>query len=258
MNDYYVYAYLDPRFDYTINHAGYTFENVPIYIGMSKNPDRMFDHLKNALINRIEKNMLKINVIRKILSEGMTPVIRRLAENLSREDACKLERCLIADIGTRELIENIKHGPLTNLRGGGEGGIMSKRTKEKLRQASLITAPITNADPRVKELIRNAHLGKAKSREHADKLRAHLAQKTNTPEQRARAAERMKLTQANMTAETRARISEANSKAISQTKWMLKNELCKRVPLERVTEHQADGWCFGRSSRKNCIPVDVR
>lgn len=248
MKTYYVYAYLDPQLDYTATHVGYTFTNVPIYIGQSKDPKRMFDHLKYALNNSSnDQNHLKINVIKKILADGMMPIIIRLEENLSRDEAYKLEIDLIASIGTRELVEGVKHGSLTNLRAGGEGGIMSESTKAKLRQASLITAPITNADPRVKELIRNAHLGKAKSQEHADKLRAHLAQKTNTAEQRARAAERMKLTQANMTAETRAKISEANSKAMSQTKWMHKDQLCKRVSLEQVLNYQADGWSLGRN-----------
>lgn len=228
---YYVYAYLDPRLDPDCNLAfcGYEFKQTPIYIGFSGNPERMLDHLKYALRGIEENNRLKLGVINKILAEGLTPTIIRVADSLSRSEAIALEIALIAAIGTREPIEGIKHGPLTNLRAGGEGGAMSAQTKEKLRQASLVTSPITNADPRVKELIRQAHLGKPKSIEHKAKLQAHLKLKTNTPEQLAAMSARFKGKKRALTPEALAAIKIGAAFAAGQV-WVSKQGTSKRVP----------------------------
>lgn len=89
---YYVYAYLDPRLDCNTIFCGYTFKQTPIYIGFSGHPERMLDHLRYALRGIEENNRLKLGVIKKILAEGLTPTIIRIADSLSRNDAISLEK----------------------------------------------------------------------------------------------------------------------------------------------------------------------
>lgn len=245
MQQYYVYAYLDPRSDCITKACGYEFKQTPIYVGFSGNPERMLDHLRYALRGDEENNKLKLNVIKKILAEGLTPTIIRVADQLTRADAIKLEIRLISEIGTRETIIGVKQGPLTNLRAGGEGGIMSEQTKEKLRQASLITAPITNADPRVRELIRRTHLGKPKSPEHKAKLQAHLKAKTNTPEQRAAMSARAKGIKKNFSPEALAAIKAGAAFAAGRV-WINKQGTSKRVSLQDLELQLANGWSRGR------------
>lgn len=105
MNIYYVYIYRHP--------ITYT----PFYVGYGKN-DRHLAHLNEAKLNPTPKRYeYKLNTIRKILRDGLEPVIQIVDSNLSKEQACELEIFLISEIG--RLSEN---GPLTNITPGGNGG----------------------------------------------------------------------------------------------------------------------------------------
>jgi hypothetical protein len=90
---------------------------LPFYVGYGKN-NRYLDHLNEARKSGDPKsNKLKVYSIRKILEIGLTPVIKFVDSNLSKEQATELEVFLITMIGRR----NMKLGPLTNMTDGGDG-----------------------------------------------------------------------------------------------------------------------------------------
>lgn len=101
-----------------MNYFVYIYFNdaTPIYVGMGKN-SRDLDHLNLVLKNKSLVNPHFENSLRKILSIGQVPHIKRVAENLSEQEAKELEIQLIAKYGRADL--NL--GPLTNLTNGGDG-----------------------------------------------------------------------------------------------------------------------------------------
>lgn len=105
MNDtniFYVYCYIDPR------------DNIPFYVGKGKNT-RYLDHLSEATNKK--KHNSKVFKIREITSEGLTPTIIKIEENLSEEYAFDLEIKLIAELGRLDS----GTGVLCNRTDGGEG-----------------------------------------------------------------------------------------------------------------------------------------
>lgn len=127
--EYYVYVYLDPTKPDIYETHFLTFLYEPFYIGFgSKN--RMFDHIKRTY-NKNNKNF-NICKIRKMIDGNIQPIILKIFDNLSPEEAKILEIKMISDLGTRAKVAGIKRGPLTNLTSGGDGIIgydMSKRKK---------------------------------------------------------------------------------------------------------------------------------
>lgn len=127
---YYVYAYLDPR-----KPASYGFECEPFYIGKGKQTtSRDKKHLWEARKTEGHSTNHRINRIRGILIDDMEPIILRLYENLSHEDACSKEIELIATIGRKDL----DSGPLLNLTNGGEGSagrVYSDETRRKISES---------------------------------------------------------------------------------------------------------------------------
>jgi hypothetical protein len=105
MNKYYVYIYINP-----IN-------NVPFYVGMGQGLRYKF-HLKESSQNlKNRANVHKLNTIKKIMNCGLTPIVKFVDTNLSKEDAIDLEKFMISEIGRKDL----NRGPLTNKTDGGDG-----------------------------------------------------------------------------------------------------------------------------------------
>lgn len=117
-SDFYVYVYRDP------------FTMAPFYIGKGLN-GRADQHLMEAKDERNTPenyyNSFKLRKIRKILDQGKDPIIERVCEGMTEDDAFELEVFLISEIGRRVLDE----GPLTNLTDGGEGfsGVIRDKNK---------------------------------------------------------------------------------------------------------------------------------
>lgn len=113
MTDYYVYALCYPDGEY-------------FYIGKGKN-NRDIRHLKYSVHNDHVKH-----VIAKLRSRSEEPVVKRLLEHISNEEACEEEKRLIAAYGMR-----VDGGLLCNLHPGGQGGrpseVWSEESKAKLR-----------------------------------------------------------------------------------------------------------------------------
>jgi hypothetical protein len=125
-NDYYVYVYLDPRKFGEYKYGEYTFSNEPIYVGKGKN-GRYKDHLQENQLNNND-NIIKQRKLKKILKEGLTPIIIFVKNNLSEVEALTLEKDVILKIG--KIIN--KNGPLTNLTDGG-GGVSGRLITDEFK-----------------------------------------------------------------------------------------------------------------------------
>lgn len=111
--NFYVYAYLDPRKKDNFVYEKYRFDYEPFYIGKG-NGKRLNEHLRKS---QLKENTLKNKKIKKILNEGLNPIIIKISSNLFEVDAFELEIKLIKTIGRLDL----KTGPLANLTNGGDG-----------------------------------------------------------------------------------------------------------------------------------------
>lgn len=114
-NNYYVYSLINPL------------TKLPFYIGIGKEVKyrpigkRPQDHILEAIKFKKDgiknkKNLLKINIINKLLDENNHPIIRIIKCNISKKDAVKYERSLIKLYGRKN-----EGGILSNLTDGGEG-----------------------------------------------------------------------------------------------------------------------------------------
>lgn len=133
----YIYAYLDPRKPGKFKYGNYIFEFEPFYIGKSKTTashNRMYRHLEFVKFRGIDltNNQYKFNLIKQILDENLDPIIIKIEENLTEQNAYNLEKLLIDIIGTRY---NDK-GTLVNISCGGDGGdiFTNNPRKEKIRE----------------------------------------------------------------------------------------------------------------------------
>lgn len=122
---YYVYIYLDPRTPGLWNAGDFEFHFEPFYVGEGKG-HRMFDHLQE------KRRSHKTNVIRSIIADGLSPIIIKLKEHMSKDASTALETKIIKSLGTRTMIDGVKSGPLTNLRLHGKNGSISIETREKM------------------------------------------------------------------------------------------------------------------------------
>lgn len=125
--------------------------NKPFYIGISSHDNslakilstkyqRPYTHFTQKSL-KTTKNIIKNNIIKKILKEKLKPDIRILYENLTLEQAFEKEKYLIKKYG--KIIDN--SGILANISDGGEGIILTtpeminrksrkiKETKAKIR-----------------------------------------------------------------------------------------------------------------------------
>ena len=107
MQQYYVYAYLNPLESGRFTTDNFSFLEKPFYIGKGKD-GRMYDHLKECRLTRKFKNSHKLNTIRQILSIGVVPSIIKLYDGLSEEDAIRAEETLIIQLKNLYGLTNIR------------------------------------------------------------------------------------------------------------------------------------------------------
>jgi len=118
--DHYVYVYFNPLMEghYEIENRSYNYK--PFYVGCGRD-ERIYDHLSEAKQKKYSKNSFynwhKIFTIRKILKCNKTPIIVKIKDSLTCEDAKKLEVKIIGELGNTY----DKTGILTNLTKGGDG-----------------------------------------------------------------------------------------------------------------------------------------
>jgi hypothetical protein len=124
MMEYYVYAILDPRKE--INNIIFKYE--PFYIGYGKN-NRINEHLNHK--RELNRKCHKSSKVLSIINSGNIPILLKIKENLTFEEANKLEIEFI-----RLLVRIDKNtGILTNHTDGGIGTknkILSQESKDKM------------------------------------------------------------------------------------------------------------------------------
>lgn len=102
MNNFCVYSYTDPR------------ERLPFYIGKGL-PNRPYRHLNDSA--RYQWHTHFYNKLNKMIDiEFIAPIIKIIVSGLSNEDACDVEKHLIAQYGRKD----IETGCLCNHTDGGE------------------------------------------------------------------------------------------------------------------------------------------
>jgi hypothetical protein len=119
MNNFYTYELCSSENPY-----------LPFYIGKGKG-NRMYDHEKNSLRSAYKNKHLQRKIL-KLKRNGYQLVYRKIAENVSEQDAFTIEKDMIAF--NREL--GFK---LCNFTNGGEGttGPKSEKTKRKMSKSKL-------------------------------------------------------------------------------------------------------------------------
>jgi len=135
LNNFYVYMYLDPRKYGKYNYNKYSFDYEPFYVGKGKK-NQYLAHLKEAKnYNKCYSgNFHKFNKIKKIIQEGLEPIVIKFKDNVNEKQAFELERSLISVIGRSDL----KSGPLTNQTDGGEGSSGYLFTEEDRERSSKV------------------------------------------------------------------------------------------------------------------------
>ena len=160
MRYYYVYAYLDPRKPGSYTYEDYHFDYEPFYIGKGKRY-RINAHIRQA--RSTNKNSFKLNKIRKILNEGLEPILTKVKVKLSNDESLLIEESLIALIG--RICEN--EGPLTNIEKAhpckGERHQITKDKMSKSRKGK-------KHSEETKAKMKASHTGSKKSKDIRDKI----------------------------------------------------------------------------------------
>jgi hypothetical protein len=136
--DCYIYVFLNnmKSGNYKYEKYNLSFEFEPYYIGKSSHStyhNREEVHIRYALNGKdVCNNFHKMNTINKLVKNGFDPIVIRIFDNLTEDDANLLESKLIEEIGTRIN----KNGPLVNIAKGGLGGdtFTNNPRKEEIRE----------------------------------------------------------------------------------------------------------------------------
>lgn len=169
-NVFYVYAYCDPRKPGIWKTDVFTFFFEPFYIGEGKN-SRITDHLKD------ESACYKVRKIKKILAVNMTPIMLKLSDNLSGDRGLELERFLIMQLGTHNVISGVRRGPLTNLKiecVNGKKQILSDETRLKIG--------LKTGNPSAETSLKLSKVNKNRKRSEESRQRMHVAQQQRSEE----------------------------------------------------------------------------
>lgn len=227
-NDFYVYAWLRP-------------DGTPFYIGKGR----------GYRDKKPRRNRLFNNIVDKIISDGSSPIVVRIKDGLSEEEAFLFERNEIERYGRR----NNGSGILANMTDGGEGTaglIVSDETKGKLREAHL-GVPLS---PTHAAHISAALTGKRKSPDHVEKVAARRRGSRHSDESKIR----MSLAKSGkiMSETTKSKISKALSGKPKSPDAIAKTAVALRGrPLSEETKLKLSKSLSGRAvsdeHKKNCI-----
>lgn len=147
--EYYIYALKDPR------------TNLPFYIGKGQG-NRCYVHLKETY--KRTENKKKYAYIKGLGNKGLEPIVEKIKENLTEQEAYCLEASLIQQYGRKGIDIG---GILTNICIDNrppnlKGRIVSEATKEKIRKTKIGSKnPMfgKSMSEEQKQLIRNKMIG---------------------------------------------------------------------------------------------------
>lgn len=133
MENYYVYAYLNPKKKGKFSYPGIptVFNHEPIYIGAGKK-DRIYDHQSKHKRKRDSSYYTDFyKFLRELTEEGIKCPYMKYIENISFNYSRFIEMFLIENIGRKRTGK----GPLLNMTEGGDG-VRRKCTKETKKKIS--------------------------------------------------------------------------------------------------------------------------
>ena len=168
--DYYVYMLCYPS-------------GKPFYVGLGHN-NRIYQHEK-VLNNKKESNRHKLNIIKKILKEGLEVKKVFLEKNLTKEESGIIEQKWIKFYGRVDQ----KTGILCNLTDGGEG---TWNPTEEHRQKLIQSNKTRIISDSTKQKIGNTLRGRPLSEECKRKISVAMKKHSNTPECKALISKRFK------------------------------------------------------------------
>lgn len=119
MNKFYIYCYIDPRND------------EPFYIGKGCGRRDKVHFSKSSM----EQDTLFYRKMRKLKHGRITPIVKRLVENVRELEAVYWETWFICLIGRRDL----GLGPLSNLTDGGEGVSGRRMPQDEISKRAKVT-----------------------------------------------------------------------------------------------------------------------
>lgn len=137
MEEFYVYAYCDPRKKCNKEFLGFCFEFEPFYIGKGK-ADRKLVHLEEFyfIMPKFENGEIglknvhrKLFRIRKIFNENFEPIINIVAEGCNEEESLKIENKLTTFFGLKE-----EGGCLLNYKHGGSGSTLPEEKRIQISE----------------------------------------------------------------------------------------------------------------------------
>lgn len=209
MEEYYVYAYLDPNYKLCEQFCNIYFEYKPIYIGKGKNK-RMYDHLKD----RKRFSNMFYNKLNKMMDNNEHPLVIKLKTFENEIDALNLEKLLIYEI------KNIKNGGLLyNTTEGGlgcSGHRFSEESKNKMRIKSIsekhyLRFPSTKGE-------NHPMFGKKHSKETKEKLSMRRKNRIITEETKKKISESNKGKKLSEETKEKLRIINTGKKLSEETK----------------------------------------
>ena len=223
MNNAYVYLLIDPR------------NNLPFYVGKGHG-NRCDFHVSEAKYYTKRKS-LKLGKIRKLLSLGLLPIIKKVEENVSDEQALDFECLLIAEIRDLGI-------PLTNMTDGGDGAKGYKHTEEyKQRMREKFKGRVFT-----KEHRQNMRKPKSEQgRENIAKARADLNYRPSEETKR-KTSEALKGRPSPMRG--RAQTDEAKAKMSAQRKGIPKPKVECPYCKQQVAVNTAKRWHFDNCKHK--------
>lgn len=176
---FYVYVYLDPLYQIYSEYGDLKFDNLPIYIGKGKG-GRLKEHLRKT------NNPIFRNKIKCWKRKGVEPIIIKIHENITEQEAWDLEKKYIVTIGRLDQ----GNGPLLNLTDGGDGPAgripwnKGKKTGPQSEQHRARKSASSKGTPKsdlTRQRISVSTTGKPKSETHKENLRKANLGKSNHP-----------------------------------------------------------------------------
>ena len=172
MENFYVYVFLDPRKIGQYNYGEFIFENEPFYAGKGKNGRiNWWKQCKDENCRKDLRDTLKILRLKEIIKDSLEPIVIKLYDKLSEENAFELETYVISIIK-----RTCDGGPLLNFLEGGNGGESITRRINKEHVRRLYLGRKKKGFSKMPETTKQALINSRKNWKPTDEQRRHYSE----------------------------------------------------------------------------------